>query len=100
MMAALLKAVGLAMAAAVVLPWDISLIPGPMIRMHPQTDGTGPLDEPGYSRRSLQFPAIDGTLCEGWLYSPKAPATDPPPVVVMAHGLVRTECVGLGRSSR
>lgn len=90
--ASALKALALAAAAAVVLPWDIALIPGPLPRANPQTEHTGPIDAPAYTRETLRFASAGGVECEAWLYRPKAPAGSPPPVVVMAHGLVRCCC--------
>lgn len=84
-----LKALGLALAAAVVLPWDIAIIPGPLPRANLQTDNTQPIDAPEYARSTLRFPSADGVECEAWLYAPKQPAGAPPPVVIMGHGLVR-----------
>jgi hypothetical protein len=88
-LSSLLKPLFLALGAAVVLPWDVALIPGPMPRVNPQTEHTQPLDTPQFARQTLRFPSVDGVECEGWLYTPKDPVMAPPPVVVMAHGLVR-----------
>lgn len=83
------------MAAAVVLPWDWTLIPGPLPRANLETDNTGPIDAPAYTRETLRFPSAGGVECEAWLYRPKAPASRPPPVVVMAHGLGAQKDMGL-----
>lgn len=85
-----LKTFLLVMGALVVLPWDVSLLPGPIPRLNLQTENTQPLDTPEYTREVLRIPSIeDGIELEAWLYRPKQPVSNPPPVVVMAHGLVR-----------
>jgi hypothetical protein len=84
-----LKPLLLLVGAAIVLPWDIALIPGPVPRINLQTENTGPLDEPNYTRESVLFPSVEqGLQLEAWVYRPKHPAASPPPVVVMGHGLV------------
>lgn len=80
-------AILMVMAAVVILPWDVSLLPGPIPRINLQTENTQPLDEPEYTREILKFPSADAD-CEAWLYRPKQPVLNPPPVVVMGHGLV------------
>jgi hypothetical protein len=86
----LLKALGLLMAASFVLPWDVALIPGPLPRINLQTENTQPLDTPEYKRDTVRFPSVEpGVECEAWLYQPKHPLAEPPPVVIMGHGLVR-----------
>jgi len=92
MITTIVKGLLLAMGAVVVLPWDVALIPGPVPRINHQTEHTQPIDAPEYTRTTLKFPAVDGVECEAWLYVPKQPATTPPPVIVMGHGLVRLWC--------
>ncbi|GBF88090.1 hypothetical protein Rsub_00802 [Raphidocelis subcapitata] len=89
------KILALAVAAAVVLPWDVALIPGPFPRTNLQTENTKPIDAADYTRKTLRFPSVDGVECEAWLYAPKRPATRPPPVVMMGHGLGAQKDMGL-----
>jgi pimeloyl-ACP methyl ester carboxylesterase len=44
---------------------------------------------PGGSLRTVDFPAVDGTRLEGWLFQP--PGVSRPPIVVMAPGLGGTK---------
>ncbi|KAI8472280.1 MAG: alpha/beta-hydrolase [Monoraphidium minutum] len=91
-----LKIILIVMAGAIVLPWDVSLIPGPVPRLNLQTENTQPLDEPGYTRESIMFPSIEpGIQLEAWVYKPKQPVASPPPVVVMGHGLGAQKDMGL-----
>lgn len=85
----LLPTIGFVVAAiaalAVLPPLDKAAILGPMERTNLQTELSQPLDEEAYTRDILKF-SCSGALCEAWFYTPKRPLTNPPPVVVMAHG--------------
>lgn len=83
-----------AMAALIVLPWDTTVIPGPIPRINKPTLASQPLDEPEFTRQIVKFPC-SGLQCEAWLYLPKQPIIDPPPIVVMAHGLGAQKDMGL-----
>jgi hypothetical protein len=56
--------------AAIVLPWDRTIITDPFIRNTAPTEDTGPIDVPEYTRRTVYFPS-HGLQLEGWLYIPK-----------------------------
>ena len=56
--------------AAIVLPWDSSIIREPLVRDTSHTESSTPQDRPGYSRRTVFFPS-QGVNMEAWLYLPK-----------------------------
>jgi hypothetical protein len=86
-----LIACGLA-ALAYLPPLEPAVHVGAPARTQLHTENTQPLDTPAYTRRSIEFPCVDAT-CEAWLYMPKGlPEGELPPVVVMAHGMVRYCC--------
>jgi hypothetical protein len=82
-------------ALAYLPPLEPAVQVGAPARTQLQTENTLPLDTPTYSRASMEFPCVDAT-CEAWLYVPKGLAEgERPPVVVMAHGMVRCCCCWL-----
>ena len=72
MMLVALPAVVLAGAAALIMvPWDKEVIYEPLVRDPSPTQNSGSIDAPSYTRRTIHFPAKDGTRLEAWLYRPK-----------------------------
>lgn len=85
-----LIAAGLA-ALAFLPPIEPELQVGAPARTNFQTVNTKPLDEPKYTRTTVEFPCVDAT-CEAWLYMPKQQKPGSlPPVVLMAHGMVGSQ---------
>lgn len=89
-----LLAAGLA-ALAYLPPLEPAVMVGGPERVNLQTDATKPLDEPDYTRSTVEFPCVDA-MCEAWLYVPKG--LTQPPVMLMAHGMGGQK-VGLNTSS-
>lgn len=56
--------------AAIVFPWDKTIITEPLSRNTTATENCGPINGPEYSRRTVFFPS-KGLQLEGWLYIPK-----------------------------
>lgn len=56
--------------AAIVIPWDKTIITEPLPRNTTATENCGPINDPKYSRRTVFFPC-KGLQLEGWLYTPK-----------------------------
>lgn len=56
--------------AAIVLPWDKTVITEPFPRNTTATENCGAIDTDKYMRRDIYFPS-KGLKLEGWLYLPK-----------------------------
>lgn len=68
--AALLPIVIALFGAAIVIPWDKTIITEPLPRNTTATENCGPKNDPKYSRRTVFLPS-KGLQLEGWLYTPK-----------------------------
>ncbi|KAF8059405.1 aidA [Scenedesmus sp. PABB004] len=78
----------------VLLPWDPSVIPGPLPRDTSPTPADSPAEGSGWSRSVVYFPC-SGVRCQAWLYLPAPPPAAKPPIIVAAHGLGAQKDFGL-----
>ncbi|CAL8463633.1 g3167 [Coccomyxa elongata] len=79
--------------AAIVIPWDKTIITEPLPRNTTATENCGLINDPKYRRRTVFFPS-KGLQLEGWLYTPKG-VEGRPPIVVLAHGIAGQKDMGL-----
>lgn len=88
--------IALLSALVVSLPWERDgAVTYGFQRQSKQTPEEVELDIPEYSRKTVYFES-HGTNCHAWLYQPKH-TTEPPPLIIMAHGLGAQKDFGLHR---
>jgi poly(3-hydroxybutyrate) depolymerase len=80
----------------VTLPWERDgAVTYGFQRQSKPTPQQADLETPEYSRTTVFFDS-QGVACHAWLYQPKH-TTEPPPMIVMAHGLGAQKDFGLHR---